>query len=199
MPAHIFGNMWAQEWQNTLKIITPFANVTNPLDEVNENLVKLNYTRRQIFELSNAFYKSLGLTDMEMCFDSPCGTENTLENQECTANHPMIEKPDWDVVCHGSAWDMYKASKDDYRIKMCTEVDLLSLATVHHEMGHIQYFLQYVDLPLQFRSGANNGFHEAIGDTMALSVQTPRHLQSVGLLTQVSDSYEADINYCKNF
>ena len=55
MPAHIFGNMWAQEWQNTLKIITPFANVTNPLDEVNENLVKLNYTRRQIFELSNAF------------------------------------------------------------------------------------------------------------------------------------------------
>ena len=70
---------------------------------------------------------------------------------------PFIEKPDWDVVCHASAWDMYKEDKDDYRIKMCTAIDLLSLVTIHHEMGHIQYYIQYKDLPLQFRHGANNG------------------------------------------
>ena len=69
----------------------------------------------------------------------------------------MIEKPNWDVVCHASAWDMYHIERDDYRIKMCTEVDLYSLVVVHHEMGHIQYYLQYVNEPLQFRAGANNG------------------------------------------
>lgn len=74
-----------------------------------------NYTARDIFELSNDFYKFLGLADMEMCYDTPCGTEDTPENHECVANNPMIEKPDWDVVCHASAWDMYHEAKDDYR------------------------------------------------------------------------------------
>ncbi len=116
-----------------------------------------NYTRRNIFELSDAFYQSLGLANMEMCYDTPCKTENTDENKMCTANNPMIEKPDWDVVCHASAWDMYHLARDDYRIKMCTEVDLYSLVVIHHEMGHIQYYLQYVNEPLQFRGGANSG------------------------------------------
>ena len=78
---------------------------------------------------------------------------------------------------------------------MCTEVNFDDLVTVHHEMGHIQYFMQYVDLPLQFREGANPGFHEAIGDTMALSVQTPIHLHTIGLLEEVPDNEKADINY----
>jgi len=66
--------------------------------------------------LSNDFYKALGLADMTMCYDTPCSTENTPENIKCVANNPMIEKPDWDVVCHASAWDMYKEPKDDYRL-----------------------------------------------------------------------------------
>ena len=78
---------------------------------------------------------------------------------------------------------------------MCTEVNLDDLITIHHEMGHIQYYLQYKDKPLEFRGGANPGFHEAIGDTMALLVNTPDHLERVGLLDAVSDSEEADINF----
>lgn len=62
------------------------------------------------------------------------------------------------------------------------------LITVHHEMGHVQYFLQYKDQPVSFRDGANPGFHEAIGDVMALSVATPKHLQSIGLLDQVEEN-----------
>ncbi|TRY62716.1 hypothetical protein TCAL_12900 [Tigriopus californicus] len=195
IPAHISGNMWTQHWQNTYKVAAPFPDVPNPLDEVDQALQDQNYSVRDIFELSNSFYISLGLEDMTMCFDTPCVTENTAENAECVANNPMIEKPDWDVVCHASAWDMYHTGRDDYRIKMCTEVNFDDLVTVHHEMGHIEYFIQYKDLPLQFRDGANPGFHEAIGDTMALSVQTPIHLKSIGLLDEIPNSFEADINY----
>ena len=116
--------MWAQHWNNALKIVTPFPNVTNPLDEVNEALIEQNYTARRIFELSDEFYKKLTLAGMEMCYDTDCKPENTEENHNCIADNPMIEKPDWDVVCHASAWDMYKKEKDDYRIKICTAIDL---------------------------------------------------------------------------
>lgn len=62
------------------------------------------------------------------------------------------------------------------------------LVTVHHEMGHVQYFLQYKEQPVPFRDGANPGFHEAIGDVLALSVSTPKHLQSIGLLDKVESN-----------
>lgn len=74
------------------------------------------------------------------------------------------------------------------RIKQCTVVNMDDLITVHHEMGHVQYFLQYKDQPISFRDGANPGFHEAIGDVMALSVSTPKHLHSIKLLDQVMDN-----------
>lgn len=75
------------------------------------------------------------------------------------------------------------------RIKQCTVVTMDDLITVHHEMGHVQYFLQYKDQPVSFRDGANPGFHEAIGDVLALSVSTPKHLQSIGLLDKVDTNY----------
>ena len=130
---------------------------------------------------------------------------------------------------------MYKPENDDFRIKMCTEVNLEDLVTIHHEMGHIQYYIQYRDKPLEFRKGANNGkhswifkthnlqtdltlifsvscqnvfpqlrnnyflgFHEAIGDTMALSVMTPVHMETIGLLDNYQQSTQADINYLLN-
>lgn len=74
------------------------------------------------------------------------------------------------------------------RIKQCTVVTMDDLITVHHEMGHVQYFLQYKDQPVSFRDGANPGFHEAIGDVLALSVSTPKHLQSIGLLDKVESN-----------
>lgn len=74
-----------------------------------------------------------------------------------------------------------------YRIKQCTAVTMEQLFTVHHEMGHVQYYLQYKDQPVSFRSGANPGFHEAIGDVMSLSVSTPSHLKKIGLLSSATE------------
>ena len=73
------------------------------------------------------------------------------------------------------------------RIKQCTDVTQAQLVTAHHELGHIQYYLQYWDLPSVFRTGANPGFHEAVGDLMALSVNTPKHLKEIGLLDTISN------------
>lgn len=77
---------------------------------------------------------------------------------------------------------------------MCTKIDFKDFITIHHEMGHIQYYLQYKDQPFALRSGANPGFHEAIGDAIALSVSTPKHLKTIGLLKNYVESEEADIN-----
>lgn len=73
------------------------------------------------------------------------------------------------------------------RIKQCTTVTMEQLFTVHHEMGHVEYYLQYMDLPVSFRRGANPGFHEAIGDVLSLSVSTPKHLKEIGLLETLVD------------
>lgn len=82
----------------------------------------------------------------------------------------------------------------NFRIKMCTKVTYEDFIVIHHEMGHIQYFIQYKDQLATLRSGANPGFHEAVGDTIALSVATPKHLEEIGLLEDYEESYESDIN-----
>uniref|UniRef100_H2YVV0 Angiotensin-converting enzyme n=1 Tax=Ciona savignyi TaxID=51511 RepID=H2YVV0_CIOSA len=106
----------------------------------------------------------------------------------------MFTKPDdRDVVCHASAWDFY--NRKDFRIKMCTQINQNDFVTIHHELGHIQYYLQYKHLPVSFRRGANPGFHEAVGDTLALSVGTLDHMYKLGLIDKPEDSPEADINY----
>lgn len=105
----------------------------------------------------------------------------------------VIEKPkDRVIVCHASAWDFCDGK--DFRIKQCTSVDHRNFITIHHEMGHIQYYIQYKDQPITFRTGANPGFHEAVGDLMALSVATPQHLQKVGVLKDYKDTPEDNVN-----
>jgi peptidyl-dipeptidase A len=105
----------------------------------------------------------------------------------------IIEKPidGRDIVCHASAWDFF--SPNDVRIKQCTRITMDHLFTVHHELGHIQYFLQYQHLPVVYRDGANPGFHEAIGDAIALSI-TPKHLKKVGLLHEVEVDDKSRLN-----
>lgn len=193
IPAHILGNMWAQAWTNTLPITLPFKNAANPFKIVNKAMKDQNYNARKMFELSNSFYLHMGFNDMQMCYNTTCGLENTKENKECFKNTPLIEKPDWNVMCHASAW-AFDYSKSDFRVKMCTNVYLKDLVTIHHEMGHIQYYTQVKDLPMEFRGSANPGFHEAVGDTIALAVNTPAHLKSIGLLVDDHQSFEADIN-----
>lgn len=96
------------------------------------------------------------------------------------------------MVCHASAWEFF--AKDDVRIKQCTRVSMDQLFTVHHELGHIQYYLQFKDQPAIYKEGANPGFHEAVGDTIALSVSSPKHLERVGLIDHYDDDYESKIN-----
>jgi peptidyl-dipeptidase A len=104
----------------------------------------------------------------------------------------MLVKPrDRDVVCHASAWPM--DGETDVRIKQCIEPDEESLTTIHHELGHIYYYLAYKDQPPVFQSGAHDGFHEAIGDTVTLSL-TPEHLKKIGLVKDVKTDEKALIN-----
>ncbi|NXN98104.1 ACE enzyme, partial [Rhinopomastus cyanomelas] len=177
IPAHLLGNMWAQSWSNIFDLVVPFPDATKV--DATPAMKQQGWTPKKMFQESDRFFTSLGLIPMPQEF----------------WDKSMIEKPadGREVVCHASAWDFY--NRKDFRIKQCTVVTMDDLITVHHEMGHVQYFLQYMDQPISFRDGANPGFHEAVGDVMALSVSTPKHLHSINLLDQVTDNEESDINY----
>uniref|UniRef100_A0A8C2RR85 Angiotensin-converting enzyme n=1 Tax=Capra hircus TaxID=9925 RepID=A0A8C2RR85_CAPHI len=177
IPAHLLGNMWAQSWSNIYDLVAPFPSA--PKMDATEAMIKQGWTPLRMFEEADNFFTSLGLLPMPPEF----------------WNKSMLEKPTdgREVVCHASAWDFFNGK--DFRIKQCTSVNMEDLVVAHHEMGHIQYFMQYKDLPVTFREGANPGFHEAIGDVLALSVSTPTHLHKIGLLSSGDGSYEEDINF----
>ncbi|XP_035657900.1 angiotensin-converting enzyme-like isoform X3 [Branchiostoma floridae] len=169
IPAHLFGNMWAQQWNNIYDIVVPFPD--QPAIDVSDTMVEQGYDPLRMFKTAEAFFVSIGLRPMPQTF----------------WDKSMITRPDdREVVCHGSAWDFYHLPGDtDVRIKMCTKVNQEDLQTIHHEMGHIEYFLTYEDQKTLYRGGANPGFHEAVGDTIALSVNTPGHLKKIGLLQNI--------------
>uniref|UniRef100_A0A1B6C745 Angiotensin-converting enzyme n=1 Tax=Clastoptera arizonana TaxID=38151 RepID=A0A1B6C745_9HEMI len=176
IPAHLLGNMWAQSWNNIYNLTVPYPGKQSV--DVTPQMKQQGYTPMKMFKLSEEFFTSLNLSAM---------TESFWKKS-------IIEKPTGqDIICHASAWDFYDG--EDFRIKQCTEVNMDELLTVHHEMGHIQYYLQYRHLPLIYREGANSGFHEAVGDVMALSVRTAKHLRKIGLLSdQLEEDPQADIN-----
>lgn len=133
-----------------------------------------------MFELSEQFFHSLGMDNMTDIF----WRESILEKRENV-----------EMVCHASAWDFFE--RDDFRIKQCTQKTLEDLVVIHHEMGHIQYYMQYSKQLPVFREGANPGFHEAIGDLIALSVLTPQHLTKINLLEhkEIEQNQKANLNY----
>ncbi|KAG5677065.1 hypothetical protein PVAND_006849 [Polypedilum vanderplanki] len=175
IPMHLLGNMWGQLWEID-DLIVPYQNASKI--EFTEELVKQGYTAKKMFETAEEFFKSINLSPMPELF----------------WKNSVIEKPkDREIVCHASAWDF--TINDDVRIKMCTKVTMGDFVIIHHEMGHIEYHLQYKNLPLPFRNGANEGFHEAVGDTIALSVSSPKHLNRIGLLKSKGDEgQESNIN-----
>ncbi|BFY98818.1 hypothetical protein BsWGS_01858 [Bradybaena similaris] len=177
IPAHLLGNMWAQQWNSLVDEFMPFTG--KPSLDVTPEMVRQNYTANKIFRTADNFFESLGMIKMPEPF----------------WNKSMLQKPadDRDVVCHASAWDF--SNGIDFRVKQCTDITQAHLETAHHEMGHIEYYLQYKDLPLVYQEGANPGFHEAVGDVISLSVQTPEHMQSIGLLPSVSNDTQTDINF----
>ena len=174
IPAHLLGNMWSQTWENIYPIMEPHAGVAS-LD-VTKALNEQNYDEKRMVQTAEGFFTSLGL---------PALPESFYENS-------LIKKPrDRNVVCHASAWDLDNGN--DPRIKQCVEITEEQFGTLHHELGHIYYYLMYKDLPPIFKGGAHDGFHEAIGDTIQLSM-TPGYLKAKGLIDSVEESPEATLN-----
>uniref|UniRef100_A0A182SB90 Angiotensin-converting enzyme n=1 Tax=Anopheles maculatus TaxID=74869 RepID=A0A182SB90_9DIPT len=141
-------------------------------------MIRQGYTPIKMFEMGDDFFTSLNMTKLPQSF----------------WDKSILVKPadGRDLVCHASAWDFY--SIDDVRIKQCTRVNMREFFVVHHELGHIQYYLQYQHLPVEFRGGANPGFHEAVGDVLSLSVSTPKHLKKIGLLKDYEEDEQVKIN-----
>jgi peptidyl-dipeptidase A len=174
IPAQLLGNMWAQEWQNVYDLVEPYPGAGS-LD-VDKKLKEKKYDAKKMVQTGEGFFTSLGLDPLPKTF-----WERSL----------LVRPKDREVVCHASAWDV--TWNDDLRIKMCIEPTEEDLVTIHHELGHDYYFHYYTKLPVLFQAGANDGFHEGIGDTLALSV-TPQYLKSLGLLDQVPQGDKGRVN-----
>lgn len=163
IPAHLLGNMWSQDWTNLFDLLAPEKDSAFDLSDI---LVAKKIDAVGIVKQAEAFFVSLGLDPLPKTF----------------WERSMFVKPrDREVVCHASAWDI--DWKDDLRIKMCIEPTAEDFTTVHHELGHNYYQRAYKELPTLFTNSANDGFHEALGDTIALSV-TPSYLVQIGYLNE---------------
>jgi peptidyl-dipeptidase A len=173
IPAHLFGNMWAQSWEYLYPELEPYKGVA-PID-VTPVLAK-TYDAQKMVRMGEAFYTSLGMDPLPATF---------WERSQFT-------KPAGkDVLCHANAWDVQ--FNDDLRVKMCINLNQEDLWTIHHELGHNYYFQHYYTLPIIYQAGANDGFHEAIGDTIQLSM-TPDYLLQKGLIAKVEKNDKAMIN-----
>lgn len=173
LPAHLFGNMWAQQWNNIYDLLKPATG--DPGFDLTKILVARKTDAKGMVKYGEGFFTSLGLPALPASF-----WEKSL----------FTRPQDREVVCHASAWDM-DPEKNDVRIKMCIKIDEEDFSTIHHELGHDYYYLMYAKQPYFYRDGANDGFHEAIGDTVALSI-TPEYLKQLGMIDKVP-STEADI------
>ena len=168
IPAHLLGNMWAQEWGNIYPLVAPQG--ADPGYDLTQILKSRNTNDQQMVKYGEAFFTSLGFAPLPDTF----------------WKRSLFVKPrDREVVCHASAWDVDQ--DNDLRIKMCIEITAEDFATIHHELGHNFYQRAYNQQPFLFRDSANDGFHEAVGDTIALSV-TPEYLVKLGLLDKAPDT-----------
>jgi peptidyl-dipeptidase A len=165
IPAHLLGNMWAQEWGNIYPLVAPSTGGQGY--DLTQLLKDHKVNELGMVHYGESFFKSLGFAELPKTF-----WERSL----------FLKPQDRDVICHASAWDV--DFKDDLRLKMCIEVNDVDFVTIHHELGHNFYQRAYKEQPPLFQDSANDGFHEAVGDTIALSV-TPEYLKQVGLLDTV--------------
>ncbi|HEY4223403.1 MAG TPA: M2 family metallopeptidase [Myxococcota bacterium] len=176
IPAHLLGNMWAQDWSNTYDMVEPYRgeaslDVTKALNDKHKKPLDL-------VKMAEGFFVSLGFDKLPQSF-----WERSL----------FLKPADRDVVCHASAWDLaYDHKENDLRIKVCIKVDEENLITLHHELGHVFYYQSYNDKPALFQQGANDGFHEAIGDTIAHSI-TPAYLTTVGVFDKAPPKNEHNV------
>ncbi|HSY07412.1 MAG TPA: M2 family metallopeptidase [Steroidobacteraceae bacterium] len=175
IPAQLLGNMWAQAWNNLYDdILKPYPAVK--VESADRQLAAQGWDAVRMTRSAESFYTSLGFPALPQTF-----WERSL----------LVRPRDREVVCQPSAWDMN--DRHDVRLKVCLTPTEEDLYIVYHELGHVYYFISYAQQPYLFRDGANDGFHEAIGDTIKLSV-TPAYLTKIGLAPAVAMSREALIN-----
>ena len=168
IPAHLLGNMWAQDWSNVYPLAAP-ANA-DPGYDLTAILKQRKTDALQMVRYGEDFFASLGFDPLPKTF----------------WQRSLFTKPrDREVVCHASAWDVDNVN--DLRIKMCIDITAEDFSTIHHELGHNFYQRAYNTQPYFFRDSANDGFHEAIGDTIALSI-TPEYLVKLKFLDQAPDA-----------
>jgi len=173
IPAHLLGDPWAQEWGNVFPILGLPENSSGY--DLTQLLQAQHLDAKGMVRYGEGFYKSLGFAPLPETFWV----------------RSLLTKPrDRDVVCHASAWDI--DNFDDLRVKMCIQIRDVDFVTIHHELGHNMYQRAYENQPFLFKNGANDGFHEAIGDTIALAI-TPEYLRTIGLLDKVP-SADSDIS-----
>jgi peptidyl-dipeptidase A len=175
IPAQLFGNLWAQQWNKIVPdILEPYPGVSG--QSVDAALVSQKYDAIGMTKQAESFYTSLGMQALPASF----------------WERSMLTRPrDREVLCHASAWQM--DGSDDVRIKQCIVPNEEELGTIYHELGHVYYDLAYKNQPFMFQGGAHDGFHEAIGDTVLLSM-TPGYLAQVKLAAPTKPSREAVIN-----
>ena len=162
--ADLLGNMWGQSWGNIYDDVAPKDGGKGV--DVTKLLVDAGYDAKKMVEVAEQFFTSMGFEELPDTF----------------WERSLITKPeDREVVCHASAWNL--DDLEDVRIKMCTKVNAEDFSTVHHELGHNFYQRAYKDQSVFYKDGANDGFHEAIGDMIALSI-TPEYLVEIGLLNE---------------
>ena len=165
IPADLLGNMWAQGWANIYPLVAPES--SDPGFDLTRILQDRRTDAREMVRYGEKFFLSLGFAPLPETF----------------WRRSLFTKPaDRDVVCHASAWSI--DFENDLRIKMCIEINAEDFRTIHHELGHNFYQRAYNQQPFLYQDSANDGFHEAIGDTIALSV-TPEYLKKIGLLADV--------------
>jgi len=162
IPAHLLGNMWSQSWSNIYPLVAPES--ADPGYDLTEILESRRMDARDMVRVGEAFFTSMGFAPLPQSF-----WDRSL----------FTEPEDRNVVCHASAWCL--DFKDDLRIKMCIETNAEDFVTIHHELGHNFYQRAYNQQPYLFQTSANDGFHEAVGDTLALSI-TPKYLVDLGYL-----------------
>ncbi|MEP6801711.1 MAG: M2 family metallopeptidase [Acidobacteriota bacterium] len=168
IPAHLLGNMWAQDWSNVYPLVAPRN--ADPGYDLTAILKQRKTDALQMVRYGEGFFASLGFETLPKTF----------------WERSLFTKPrDREVVCHASAWDVDNVN--DLRIKMCIDITAEDFSTIHHELGHNFYQRAYNTQPYLFRDSANDGFHEAIGDTIALSI-TPEYLVKLKLLDQPPDA-----------
>ena len=168
IPAHLLGNIWQQDWSNVYELVAPAG--VKPAFSLTDNLKARKIEPIEMVRIGERFFSSLGFAPLPKTF-----WERSL----------FVKPRDREVVCHASAWNV--DSVDDLRIKMCIDQTAEDFSTIHHELGHNYYQRAYNTLPMIFRDSANDGFHEALGDVLALSV-TPEYLVKIDLLDKAPDA-----------